>query len=152
VFRREVGLDLIALLSIGGAIALGEYLTGAVIALMLASGCSLEDFAEERARREMSALRNLPHLGGGGMSAGFRPDAIRPATRSGYARAWRARSRSRPSTGREIALPPFVCPTPPSAINRGLGALPSADHGQNKIFPMHDAGQLDPYDVQHHQR
>jgi cation transport ATPase len=63
VFRREVGLDLIALLSMGGAIALGEYLTGAVIALMLASGCSLEDFAEERARREMSALRNLLHLG-----------------------------------------------------------------------------------------
>jgi cation transport ATPase len=54
--RREAGLDLIALLSIGGAIALGEYLTGAVIGLMLASGRSLEDFAEERARREMSGL------------------------------------------------------------------------------------------------
>ena len=38
--RREAGLDLIALLSIGGAIALGEYLTGAVIGLMLASGRS----------------------------------------------------------------------------------------------------------------
>ena len=56
VFRREAGLDLIALLSIAGAMALGEYLTGAVIALMLASGRSLEDFAEARARREMSAL------------------------------------------------------------------------------------------------
>jgi cation transport ATPase len=56
VLQREAGLDLIALLSIGGAIALGEYLTGAVIGLMLASGRSLEDFAEERARREMSAL------------------------------------------------------------------------------------------------
>ena len=56
VLRREAGLDLIALLSMGGAIALGEYLTGAVIALMLASGRSLEDFAEERARHEMSAL------------------------------------------------------------------------------------------------
>jgi cation transport ATPase len=56
VLRREAGLDLIALLSIAGAMALGEYLTGAVIALMLASGRSLEDFAEARARREMSAL------------------------------------------------------------------------------------------------
>src|SRR6516164_5685829 len=56
VLRREAGIDLIALLSIGGAMALGEYLTGAVIGLMLASGRSLEDFAEERARREMSAL------------------------------------------------------------------------------------------------
>src|SRR6516225_2275183 len=56
VLRREAGIDLIALLSIGVAMALGEYLTGAVIGLMLASGRSLEDFAEERARREMSAL------------------------------------------------------------------------------------------------
>jgi heavy metal translocating P-type ATPase len=56
VFRREAGLDLIALLSIAGAMALDEYLTSAVIALMLASGRSLEDFAEARARREMSAL------------------------------------------------------------------------------------------------
>ena len=56
VLRREAGLDLIALLSMAGAIALGEHLTGAVIGLMLASGRSLEDFAEARARREMSAL------------------------------------------------------------------------------------------------
>ena len=56
VLRREAGLDLIALLSMAGAMALGEYLTGAVIGLMLASGRSLEDFAEARARREMSAL------------------------------------------------------------------------------------------------
>jgi heavy metal translocating P-type ATPase len=54
--RREAGLDLIALLSITVAIALGEYMVGAVIGLMLASGRALEDFAEERARREMSAL------------------------------------------------------------------------------------------------
>jgi cation transport ATPase len=54
--RREGGLDLIALLSIGGAIAFGQYLAGAVIGLMLASGRGLEDYAEERARREMSAL------------------------------------------------------------------------------------------------
>src|SRR5271169_2611397 len=58
VLRREAGLVLIALLSMGGAMALGEYLTGAVIGLMLASGRSLENFAEERARREMSALAN----------------------------------------------------------------------------------------------
>jgi cation transport ATPase len=56
VLRRETGLDLIALLSMAGAMALGEYLTGAVIGLMLASGRSLEDFAEARARREISAL------------------------------------------------------------------------------------------------
>ena len=56
VLRREAGVDLIALLSMTGAMTLGEYLIGAVICLMLASGRSLEDFAEVRARREMSAL------------------------------------------------------------------------------------------------
>jgi len=56
VLRREAGVDLIALLSMTGAMTLGEYLIGAVIGLMLASGRSLEDFAEVRARREMSAL------------------------------------------------------------------------------------------------
>jgi heavy metal translocating P-type ATPase len=54
--RRQLGLDLIALVSIGGAIALHEYLAGAVIALMFASGRALENFAEHRARKEMSAL------------------------------------------------------------------------------------------------
>lgn len=56
LFRREVGLDIIALLAIGGALALGEYLAASVIALMLSGGQALEDFAESRARREMSAL------------------------------------------------------------------------------------------------
>jgi heavy metal translocating P-type ATPase len=56
ILRREAGLDLIALLSIGGAIALGQFLTAAVIGLMLASGRGLEDLAEARARKEMSAL------------------------------------------------------------------------------------------------
>jgi cation transport ATPase len=56
LLRRDAGLDIIAVLSIAGALGLGEYLTGAVIALMLASGRALEDYAEARARREMSAL------------------------------------------------------------------------------------------------
>ncbi len=54
--RREIGLDLLALLSIGGAMALGEALTAAVIALMLASGRALEAYAEARAQRDMSEL------------------------------------------------------------------------------------------------
>jgi heavy metal translocating P-type ATPase len=56
LLRREVGLDLIALLSIGGAIALEQYVVAGVIGLMLSGGRALEDFAEARARREMSAL------------------------------------------------------------------------------------------------
>ena len=56
IVRRDAGLDLLALLAIGGAVALGENATAAVIGFMLATGRSLEDFAEARARREMTAL------------------------------------------------------------------------------------------------
>jgi heavy metal translocating P-type ATPase len=86
LLRREAGLDLIALLSIAGAIALGEYLTGAVIALMLASGRSLEDFAEARARREMSALlsrvpRTANRYDAGNNLVQIPLDSIRPGDR-----------------------------------------------------------------------
>ncbi len=56
LWRREPGVDLIALLAIGGALALGEYLAGAVIAVMLATGWSLELYAGARARRELTGL------------------------------------------------------------------------------------------------
>ena len=56
VARRQPGVDVIAVLAMGGALALGEYLAGAVIALMLATGRSLEEFADARAHRELSAL------------------------------------------------------------------------------------------------
>lgn len=54
----EFGVDIIALLAMVGALVLGQYLAGAVIALMLAGGQALEHFAESRARRELSALLN----------------------------------------------------------------------------------------------
>jgi heavy metal translocating P-type ATPase len=56
IARREPGVDLIAVLAMVGALAFGEYLAGAVIAFMLATGRSLEDFADARAHRELSAL------------------------------------------------------------------------------------------------
>jgi heavy metal translocating P-type ATPase len=54
--RGDIGVDVIALLAMAGALALGEYLAGAVIALMLAGGDALEAFASGRARRELTAL------------------------------------------------------------------------------------------------
>ena len=54
--RHEAGIDVLALLAIGFALALNEYLAAAVISLMLASGRALEHYAQERARREMTAL------------------------------------------------------------------------------------------------
>ena len=54
--ERAMGLDVIAALAMAGSLALGEPLAGNVIALMFAGGQVLEDFAQARARREMSAL------------------------------------------------------------------------------------------------
>ena len=56
LMRGAVGLDLVAAFSMAGSLALGETLAGNVIALMFSGGQVLEDFAQSRARREMTAL------------------------------------------------------------------------------------------------
>ncbi|HEU5001791.1 MAG TPA: heavy metal translocating P-type ATPase [Actinomycetota bacterium] len=56
LWRRQPGVDLIAVLAMASSLALGEDLAGAVIALMLSGGQALEAFAGSRARRELSAL------------------------------------------------------------------------------------------------
>jgi len=58
IVRRQAGIDVLAWLAIGLAMALDETLTAAVIALMLASGRTLEQYAQNRAQREMTALLN----------------------------------------------------------------------------------------------
>src|SRR5215218_1601748 len=54
--RGELGVDAIALLAMAGALAFGEYLAGAVVALMLSGGEMLEIYAAGRARKELSSL------------------------------------------------------------------------------------------------
>jgi heavy metal translocating P-type ATPase len=54
--RGRIGVDVIALLALAGAIAVGEYLAAAVISVMLASGRELESWAAGRARRDLHAL------------------------------------------------------------------------------------------------
>jgi heavy metal translocating P-type ATPase len=54
--RGEVGLDIVAALSMSAALAVGEVLAAAIVALMYAGGQYLESFAERRARRDMTAL------------------------------------------------------------------------------------------------
>ncbi|KQX38165.1 haloacid dehalogenase [Devosia sp. Root436] len=54
--RGDVGLDVVAALSMSAALAFGEPLAGNVVALMYAGGQLLESFAQGRARREMTAL------------------------------------------------------------------------------------------------
>ena len=56
LLNREMGVDLIAVLAMSGALVLGEYLAGAILAVMLKGGTALERFAIARARRELSAL------------------------------------------------------------------------------------------------
>jgi heavy metal translocating P-type ATPase len=54
--KGEVGLDIVAALSMSAALLFGETLAAAVVALMYSGGTFLESFAEGRARREMSEL------------------------------------------------------------------------------------------------
>jgi heavy metal translocating P-type ATPase len=68
--RGDVGLDVVAALSMSAALAFGEALAASIVALMYAGGQYLESFAERVARREMTALLSrvprtaLRHRGG----------------------------------------------------------------------------------------
>ena len=57
----RLGADIVAVLALVGTLATGEYLAGALISLMLATGRVIEEWAELRARRELTALvRRVP--------------------------------------------------------------------------------------------
>lgn len=83
--RGEVGLDLVAGLSISAALAFGETLAAAVVALMYAGGQLLEDYAANRARADMRALlARVPKTAlryDDGHLAEVAIDAIRPGDR-----------------------------------------------------------------------
>ncbi|WP_102222918.1 heavy metal translocating P-type ATPase [Acidimangrovimonas sediminis] len=54
--RGQVGLDIVAALSMSAALIVGEELAAAVVAVMYSGGTFLESYAEGRARREMRDL------------------------------------------------------------------------------------------------
>ena len=56
LLRGELGVDLIAVLAMAGALALHQYLAASILAVMLTGGTALERYALARARRELSAL------------------------------------------------------------------------------------------------
>ncbi len=63
LLRRDVGVDAIALVAIASALALGQFLAGAVVALMLAGGNALEFYATRRAGRELKhLLERMPRI------------------------------------------------------------------------------------------
>ncbi|MEE2035136.1 HAD-IC family P-type ATPase, partial [Rhodococcus chondri] len=58
----RVGVDLIAVLSLIGTLVVGEYVAGALIGVMLASGQALDAAAERRATKDLRALlEHAPH-------------------------------------------------------------------------------------------
>jgi heavy metal translocating P-type ATPase len=54
--HRRLGVDVMAVLALIGTLLTGEYLAGAVVTVMLASGRALEARASARARKELRAL------------------------------------------------------------------------------------------------
>ncbi|MGV1914252.1 heavy metal translocating P-type ATPase [Rhizobium sp. 22-785-1] len=54
--KGDVGLDIVAALSMSAALIFGEPLAANVVAMMYAGGQVLEDFAQGRAKKEMTAL------------------------------------------------------------------------------------------------
>jgi heavy metal translocating P-type ATPase len=54
--RGRIGVDVIALLALVGAVGTGELFAAAIISVMLATGQALDGWAQGRARRELGAL------------------------------------------------------------------------------------------------
>lgn len=83
--RRRPGVDVIALLAVVAALALGEFLTAAIVGLMLATGQFLEEYAAGRAQRELTSLiQRAPrtaHLVGGDTVETVGIDSIRRGDR-----------------------------------------------------------------------
>ena len=63
LWQREFGSDLLAGISIVASFAMGEYLVGSIIVLMLSGGTALEQFATRRASSVLDALaKRMPQV------------------------------------------------------------------------------------------
>jgi heavy metal translocating P-type ATPase len=63
VVRRNFGVDLLAMLSIGTALILGQYWVAAIVVLMLSGGQALESYATRRASSVLNALaKRMPQV------------------------------------------------------------------------------------------
>jgi heavy metal translocating P-type ATPase len=83
--RGSLGVDVIALLALAGALAYHQYLAGALISLMFATGQALEAYGGARARAELTALLTraprTAHRYAGAAVETVRVDAINPNDR-----------------------------------------------------------------------
>jgi heavy metal translocating P-type ATPase len=57
--QGRIAVDVVALLALFGALALGEALAGVIVALMVETGDALEHYAHRRARRDLSRLLSM---------------------------------------------------------------------------------------------
>lgn len=58
IMRGHLGLDILAVTAITAAVLVGEHWAALIIVLMLTGGEALEDYAELRSKRELTALLN----------------------------------------------------------------------------------------------
>jgi heavy metal translocating P-type ATPase len=56
VLKGQVGLDILAVVAMVATLAVDEYIASLIIVLMLSGGEALEDFAQRRAKRDLTAL------------------------------------------------------------------------------------------------
>ncbi|GAA2906663.1 heavy metal translocating P-type ATPase [Microbacterium keratanolyticum] len=56
ILRGHYGLDILAVVAMVATLAVGEYIAALVIVLMLSGGEALEDYAQRRAARDLTAL------------------------------------------------------------------------------------------------
>ncbi|WP_370962556.1 heavy metal translocating P-type ATPase [Amycolatopsis sp. cg9] len=79
---RRWGADLLAVLALAATVAVGEYLAGAIVAAMVATGRVLEAGAQRRASRNLTALLDraprVAHLRTGTGHETVPVDAVRP--------------------------------------------------------------------------
>ncbi len=54
--RRQFGIDILAVIAIVATVAVGEVIASMIIVLMVSGGKALEDYAQGRAQRELTAL------------------------------------------------------------------------------------------------
>lgn len=57
--QGRIAVDVVALLALAGSLAWSEALAGVIVALMVESGDALEQYAQRRARRDLSRLLSL---------------------------------------------------------------------------------------------
>lgn len=81
VRQGRFSVDVIAVLALAGALAVGEPFAGAMITVMLASGQLLEARADARARRELSMLAGrAPRTARRAVAGGFEPVPVEDVT------------------------------------------------------------------------